>query len=157
MSRTAWAFFSARFWPYARMMIWADGLCARIHAGRQIEPMKVLKWRGGMLMTSRFVSPLATRVRCLARSLRYLSLPRLLPLFRLANAFIAKARNSVFISFAVVLSIVITPLRNCWLLQYCCGAWLGDVRTLERSLDPRPLALARRYHPRMRGHKTTLA
>ena len=80
-----------------------------------------------------------------------------LTLFRLANAFIAKARNSVFISFAVVLSIVITPLRNCWLLQYCCGAWLGDVRTLERSRDPRPLALARRYHPRMRGHKTTLA
>src|SRR6266436_6678235 len=139
------------------MIILAEGLCARIHAGRQMEPMKVLQCRGGKLTTSRFVFLAATRVRRLARSLRYLSVPRLLPLFRLANAFIAKARNSVSISFAVVLSIVITPLRNCWLLQYCCGAWLGDVRTLELSRDPGPLALARRYHPRMRGHKTTLA
>src|SRR5262252_6045779 len=90
------------------MIILAEESCARVHAGRQMEAMKVLQCRGGKLMTSRFVFPAATLVRRLARSLRYLSLPRLLPLplFRPANAFIAKARNLVRINFLVSLSIV---------------------------------------------------
>src|SRR5262245_38117598 len=93
------------------MTILADGLCARIHAGRQIEPMNVLKCRGGMLTTSRFVSPAATSVSVWARSLRYLSLPSRRPLLSVAKAFIAKARNSVWISILVLIFIAVYSLR----------------------------------------------
>src|ERR1700720_17069 len=94
------------------MIILAEGLWARIHAGRQIEPMNVLKCRGGKLTTSRFVLPAATRASRSARSLRYLSWPRSLPLFRYAKAFIAKARNSVCTSFLVSLSRMVYSLEE---------------------------------------------
>src|SRR5436190_1720700 len=109
------------------MRILAEGLCAKIHADKQIEAMKVLQWRGGMLTTSRFVLPAATSMRTRATSLRYLSLPRLRPLFSAAKAFIAKARNLVCTSFLVVISMIGYSLEG-WvaaavLLQRLVGRW----------------------------------
>ena len=94
------------------MRILAEGLCAKIHADKQIEAMKVLQWRGGMLTTSRFVLPAATSVRIRATSLRYLSLPSLRPLFSTAKAFIAKARNLVCTSFLVAISMIVYSLEE---------------------------------------------
>jgi hypothetical protein len=93
-------------------MILAEELCAKIHADKQIEAIKVLPWRGGMLMTSRFVSPAATLVSAPARCLRYLSCPSLRPLFRLAKAFIAKARNLVCTSFLISIFMMVYSLEE---------------------------------------------